>query len=66
MSASELNPKERMAAMEGEAGAQMQYEVILERSLELIDQAFDFFSFVPTTGVTVKGGHQEPYLQLRD
>lgn len=58
--------EERIAAMEGAAGEQVQYDLILARSLELIDQAFDYFSFVPAKGTVVKGSNKQPYIQLRD
>lgn len=59
-------PEDRLAAMEGAGGAELQFQMLQARTQELIDQAFDFFSFVPGSGVTVKGSNKEPYLQLRD
>ncbi|TDU62476.1 hypothetical protein EI77_04699 [Prosthecobacter fusiformis] len=55
----------RVTVMNGDFGEETQYETILQRSLELVDQAFDYFSFCPATGTVVMGS-KEPFIQLRD
>jgi hypothetical protein len=37
---------ERLAAMEGENGDEQQFDAVMERTTELIDQSFDLFRII--------------------
>lgn len=56
---------ERVARLDGQHGAEQQFQSLLARSRELVDQAFDFFSFVPASGAGVLPGEQ-PMIFSRD
>ncbi len=57
--------RRRISRMDGEEGARAQFEMLLQRSLELIDQRFDFFCFQPGAGVSVRGG-EGPLIEVRE
>jgi hypothetical protein len=54
MSAPDIN--QRMAAMDGELGDEVQFESLIERGRELIKQAFDLVQLMSGDDVTITPG----------
>lgn len=55
----------RVARLDGGYGAEQQFQSMRDRTVELVDQAFDFFSFVPAQGAGVLPGGQ-PMIYSRE
>jgi len=50
--------QQRVATMIGEHGEAAQFASIQARTLELVDQAFDFVTIIPAHGASVMGPEQ--------
>lgn len=50
--------KERLTALEGARGDDVQFAATLARQKEVIDQRFDLFRFISGEGATVLGAQQ--------
>lgn len=56
---------ERVARLDGGHGAEQQFQSMRARTVELVDQSFDFFSFKPAQGAGVLPGEQ-PMIYSRE
>jgi len=58
--------EERLQAMEGELGDEHQFEAIMERTTEIIDQSFSLFRFISgSTKVSVLNGNN-PFISYME